>query len=688
MKIKDILLSIALGLGLGLTSCTDALESEKYFKDRMSLDDVFKKRVYSEEWLANTYSHLNNRNVDVGNKGAKPFCFADDMYYGDQDDQYKKWKNAEYDEGWWNEAWVECYRGIRKASTLLQKIDMNLELTPEEVIDMKGQARFVRAYYYWLLLRLHGPVPLLPEEGMDYTEEYEKLAVTRNTYDECADYIAQEMVQAARDLPLTRGGYDSARPTRGAALAARAKVLLYAASPYNNPQPGDAETFKDLMNSDGTYLMAQQYNEEKWAKAAAAARDVIELGQYELYHAPKKTVGGAVGYPLTVEPFDDGNFSKNNWPAGYRDIDPFESYRRLFDGQLTVSTNPELIFSRGQNDHEGVTAMVAAQLPADTDGWNTHGLTQKQADAYYRWDGTDCKGMNSMYAGQLGYEYPDRVNREQRETDFVEESEAANYPELGDLNRRLGVSKQYVKREPRFYASVAYNGSTWYMLNEKELPNQNHQVFYYRGSRNGFTNTAFWLRTGIGVKKFVNPKDSYRNKEGGTIVRKAEPAIRYAEVLLIYAEALNELEEGSNYQTASWDGTKTYDIRRDIPQMKRGIQPVRIRAGVPDYEADVYNDKIKFRIKLKRERQIELMGEGHRYFDLRRWKDAQYEEILEIYGCNAHMTDNERVLFHQPVPVSSLPTNFARKMYFWPIRHDELKRNRLLIQNPGWTYPE
>ena len=157
---------------------------------------------------------------------------------------------------------------------------------------------------------------------------------------------------------------------------------------------------------------------------------------------------------------------------------------------------------------------------------------------------------------------------------------------------------------------------------------------------------------------------------------------------MIYAEALNELEDGSSYDIASWDGSTSYSVKRDIDEMKKGIRQIRRRAGVPDYTMSEYQDRDVFRKKLKRERQIELMAEGQRYFDLRRWKDAPVEEAMKVYGCNTLMTDSEdqKVLFHSPVVINDLPSTFSRKLYFWPISHDELKRNNLLTQNPGWTY--
>lgn len=79
-------------------------------------------------------------------------------------------ENGEYDENWEQGPWGSCYEGIRQASVFILNIDQNIKFTEEERADLKAQARFVRAYYYWLLLRKYGPIPLLPEEGLDYTK--------------------------------------------------------------------------------------------------------------------------------------------------------------------------------------------------------------------------------------------------------------------------------------------------------------------------------------------------------------------------------------------------------------------------------------------------------------------------------------------------------------------------------------
>ena len=103
------------------------------------------------------------------------------------------------------------------------------------------------------------------------------MSCPRATYDEVVDYIDKEMILAANDLPDRRDRQNIARATKGAALAVRAKVLLYSASPLNNPLPNDPDKFTDFVDDQGRILMSQTYDESKWARAAAAAKDVIEF---------------------------------------------------------------------------------------------------------------------------------------------------------------------------------------------------------------------------------------------------------------------------------------------------------------------------------------------------------------------------------------------------------------------------
>lgn len=698
MKKIITILSFAVGL-TSLVGCSDYLDSDYLFDERMSIEDVFSNRDYTNRWLARGYSYLSNGYLqDVCSKRDYPFNFADDMYYGDGG--YEKWKSGQYSESGVNNSssgiWKNAYLGIRQVAIFLNNIDKNKEFTEEEITDFKGQAHFLKAYYYWLMLRAFGPVPIIPDEGVDYTKEYDELAYPRNSYDECVDYITGELLKAAERLPLQRSVQEVLRPTRGAALALRAKILLYAASPLFNGKAPEVVS-SALVNKDGKRLLPETYDESKWAKAAAAAKDVMDLNIYGIHVAYFNSNTGDIAYPATIVPPHDDEFSDQSWPNGWKNIDPFQSYREMFDGSIIVSQNEELIFTRGKNQsRESVDIMVVHQLPRNgAGGYGSQGMTQKQCDAYYMNDGTNCPGMNDVYKEFDGYN--ERYDSRPREEGYVETNELVDYPELGPLG--TGVSKQYVQREPRFYASVGYNGSTWHLLNalndNTHDEEKNIQVFYYRGGSNGYANSSYWLRTGIGIKKYVHPNDiSYTQKNSYDVDRiehKADPAIRYAEVLLIYAEALNELT--GSYEVPSWDGSKMHSVKRDITEMKKGIRPIRIRAGLPDYDKvkgheTAYDDPNEFRRMLKRERQIEFFAEGHRYWDLRRWLDAPLEETTPVYGCNMLESKDMADQFHTPVMCTSLPTIFAEKMWLCPIDHTELKHNVNLVQNPGWTNPE
>lgn len=661
MKKKYLFLIIVSSILIlfGYSSCSDYLSVEKYFNDRQSIDKIFKSKEYSIQWLTYCYNHLLDGTVEIGAISQIITNYSDDMIFNETDGSinYRKFKFGEYDYGWTWATYVRCYEGIRQASIFINNIHINEELSQDEIADMRAQARFLRAYFYWLLLRKYGPIPIVPDETISIDGTYDEMSFPRNSYDEVVDYIAEEMALAANDLSDKRDNRNIGRATRGAALAVRAKALLFAASPFVNGNTDMA----DFVDDKGRILISQDYSEYKWAKAAAAAKDVIDLGNYKLYTASYK-IRGTDAYPATIDPPFHSVFSNKNFPDGWADIDPFESYRALFNGDLYAAENPELIFTRGNNGLDrGVNSMAMDQMPSSGGGNNWHGLTAKQCDAYAMKNGEPF----DLETGEKG---------------FVTASEASSG---SYLPLREGVWKEYANREPRFYASVAFNGAFWSFSSARDANFRNQQIWYYRGSTNGRTNASDkWQPTGIGMMKYINPKDC--NTNNGKIYDKVDCAIRYADILLMYAEALNELEQ--SHDVFTWQGTP-YSISRNTTEMSKAVSQVRIRAGVPDYKKAVYDSAEDFRKYIKRERQIELLGENQRYYDLRRWKDVEKEEAEAIFGCNVLMTKDKAEDFYKRVRVEKLQTSFSRKMYFWPIDYGELKRNKRMTQAPGWqTY--
>lgn len=152
--------------------------------------------------------------------------------------------------------WSDYYSYIRNCNIFFKNID-NLKTDSGTKNMLIGEVTFFRAFYYMELVNRFGGVPLITKA---FQLNDPNMMITRNSYDECTKFITEEFDKAADLLPLIQTGTKFGRVTKGAALALKARMLLYAASPLWNP------------NDDKT----------KWQAAADAAKAVIDLGIYSL----------------------------------------------------------------------------------------------------------------------------------------------------------------------------------------------------------------------------------------------------------------------------------------------------------------------------------------------------------------------------------------------------------------------
>lgn len=342
---------LLLGLVVTLSSCKNYLDQVP--NDRITIEGVFKKKANSEQYLANVYSYVPDESNQWENW---PWEGTSD----DVDITWTKYRTYDFNIGNMSagnvlfEKWYSLYRGIRSATYFINHIDENDEiraLNGQQLIDQyKAEARFLRAFYYFLLMRQYGPVVIIGDKELPVDAPASDMQLPRSTFDECVSYVASELDQAAAVLPLrpsNNGQVSDAeygRATKGMALAVKARLLLYAASPLYNGNT-DVAGFK---NADGVPLISQTFDREKWKKAADAAKAVIDLGVYSLYKDPSG--------------------------------DPVKSFQNIF----FQAWNSEQIFVRKANDlwNWDVTSM-----PRQAGGWCGIAPTQELVDAFFMKDG-------------------------------------------------------------------------------------------------------------------------------------------------------------------------------------------------------------------------------------------------------------------------------------------------------------
>ena len=638
---KRILYTILLAIGtLSFSSCTDYINVDKYFYDQVSLDSAFSKRVYVDGWLSSAYSVM-----DYIGEYREPFRWAsDDLYHPDMKDYVEGNYSADnqLSDKDQNESRLwKYYEGIRKASTFIQNVDRCSELTMDEIADMKGQARFLRAYCYWALIRVYGPVPLIPLEGLDVNLSYEELSLPREHFDNLVDFIDQELAESARSLPTKRTVNNLGRPTRGAALGLRSRVLLYAASPLFNGNTDQAS----VKNKDGKQLFPQTEDNSKWAQARDA---------YERF----MTFATGQGYKLT-EVYTNGK------------LDPYASCRAA--GEFFTTTweaVDELIFVKLRDLYD-YTYWVCPKFTdfQDTDvtGGGGYYTTQETVDLFFTKDGLTIEedpgydkfegipSANNFTSGR--YYDPNNPSRLYFDAD------------------KSKVLKQWKDREPRFYVNITYSGSIW--LNEGK---------YNEEMRTDFTNGANGT---CGKSKASGdcPDSGYLIRRGAKASnnngsKHFSPVLRLADMYLGYAEAL--------CMCSDLDNALTY------------LNKIRVRAGIPEYTFTATAGKITcpktqtdLLNRIRRERLVELVFEWNRYFDVRRWKVAEGQNDPEhwiypayhtggeggkVYGMNM---DKDYPAFFERTSFETRVA-FTKKQYFMPIPYDDLRRIPSLVQNLGW----
>ena len=316
---RYVFVSMAVGSAFTLCSCNDFLDREEdSFIDKTATFDSYNR---TKQYLTYAYSLLPE-GLNRFSGGALLGAATDDACFAIESSNIQQFNN-----GSWNalnnpdNVWDRYFAGIAKCCTLLENSNhVNLDISrldPAKRVEYennlkdirmwRAEAHFLRAYFNFELLKRYGPIPII-KSTLDINKDYSD--TPRPTMKEVVEFIANDCDMAADSLELTpwRNMNDAfGRATKGAALALKSRLLLYAASPLYVDFGDIDEANKP---SDATL----------WKAAADAAKAVIDLNQYELapaYDDLFKNDFQNKEYIFVRRYPSNSDFEKSNFPVSY-----------------------------------------------------------------------------------------------------------------------------------------------------------------------------------------------------------------------------------------------------------------------------------------------------------------------------------------------------------------------------------
>ncbi len=478
----------------------------------------------------------------------------------------------------WTNYYGEFYRRIRMANLFV----INVERTPISAAlktRLIAEARYLKAFMYFALVRVHGGIMLMPDTPMliDDVVVYE-----RDSYKDCIDYILRELEEAMVNLPRQSQqlSADYGRATVEACQALRARILITIASPlYNGNSIATSPEHRALLS------YAENYDATLWQNAADACLSLINGGQFAL-----------------VE--------DNRTRPGHGFWAQFIKGRR----------NSELIIPYMRPNS---TEVESNQFPPSKGGGQPKNTpSENLVRAFGMRNGLPITDPNSGYDAQNPFE----------------------------------------NRDPRFYYSVIYNGARIFQSGF----GTNLQVVNSYFDRVTGSPTRDGMQTYVTRSGYFNRKMANDSTGTSVTVERSLPVIRYAEILLGYAEALNELDR--------------------VEEAVTYVNRIRRRAGIAEgsngrFGIPVGVSKSALRTIIQNEYRVEFFSEGHWYYDTRRWRTAEITEDEPVQGMRVVREANGSYSYET---VNVILSNFLPAMYFAPIPQAEINKSATLIQNPGW----
>jgi hypothetical protein len=677
MKIfSKIILLCALLASITHTSC-NFLDVDRYFEDTFSQDSIFSSRRHAEGYLWNTPKDFPDAGAIWGNSWNPGTLGSDEMTARWRSGQFP---GIQYTIGEVNERnlpasfniWNAMYRIIRRCNIMLAEIDKIPDMTTMQKQEYRSYVHFMRGYAYYHLLMNWGPLLIVGDEVITNSQSAEYYNRERATYDESLAYIVNEFELAAAAMPLPEAQTIAffERPTRGAALALIARLRLIHASPLFNGGDAARRSFGTWRRaSDNAFYVAQTPDPRRWAIAAAAAKTVIDMNYYTLHTVLLEPANPF--YPLAP------NVPTAQFPNGAGGIDPIASFHTMFNGESPMQVNREFIWVQPSAN---VLSYTQHSFPVTFGGWGSMSVPQRVVDAFLMNDGRTFEEASLIDATL---------------SDLTETIGANKM--LGTYQLRGNVPKMYDNRDARFYASIGFPGRFWPMRSASTgSGTSNVQIWYYNGSGTGPADTGQnpddYTVTGYVPVKYIHPDDSWASGVTGVfrVGPKPFPIIRYAEVLLMYAEALNNVEGSETVSILTHYGqTETITVTRDVNEIARYFNLVRFRAGLPGATGAQLASRDNFQRVVMNERQTELFNEGHRYFDTRRWGIYLDQDTRGDHWMGLNVTQTVANGFWNIVPTGIVQRNIrdrvARpRMTLLPLPHSELLRVPKMDQNPGW----